>query len=63
MVSNRGVTSGFQDAFHVSKDIKITPANKIMIDNGTVIGFDGEQHRIINDGVVVTTKRSIVDQI
>jgi len=33
---------------------------KIMIENGTVIGFDGEQHRIINDGVVVFDQEEII---
>ena len=31
-----------------------------MIENGTVIGFDGEQHRIIRDGMVVFDEEEIV---
>jgi cytosine/adenosine deaminase-related metal-dependent hydrolase len=31
-----------------------------IIENGTVIGFDGEHHRIINDGVVVFDEEKII---
>jgi imidazolonepropionase-like amidohydrolase len=32
----------------------------VLIENGTVIGFDGERHRTLKDGVVVFDKEQII---